>query len=181
MVDTQRTLADLLSRLPDNDTGQIDPQDIRDLVATLRSGSGEISLTAPGNVVVVNDNVTWLEIPGPWALSPDAFNWSMPGPARLRYNGTTPRMVHAAATVEIDLVAGANKTVEFAVGVNGAPWVPSISQQLVSAGLQHEATALHAAPMVVPGDFLSLLLRNIDSLDDISIDYANLFAMDMAM
>lgn len=181
MVDTQRTVADLISRLPDNITGQISAQDVRDLVETLRNGHGEI--WAVGQLAVVTVQDVWLELTGPglWTETPDSHRWSMPNPGHLRYNGIVPARVHVAASMEVDIVTGANKTVQMAVGVNSLPYTPSVTQQVVGSGTAHESTALHAAPTLNPGDYLSLLVLNHDSLDDINVDFCNIFAMDMAM
>lgn len=177
---TQRTLAVLQALLADNSSGAISAADMRDLVATLQNGMGEVSITAPADTVVA-DMVTWLPVAGAWALSPDPMNWDHPSLGRLRYLGPAPRAVHVACSVEADLVTGVNQTIKLCVAKNGVNIVPSITKQFLAGAAQPQSTALHAFTTVVVNDYLDIRILNTTSLDDLRVDFANLFAMDMAI
>ena len=46
MTQTQRSITALYAVLPDNTAGDISPEDVRDIVETLRNGHGEMAITA---------------------------------------------------------------------------------------------------------------------------------------
>jgi hypothetical protein len=176
---TQRSLAAVLALFADNTSGLISPEDMRDVIETLRNGMGEIWVAAPSPTIVA-DNVTWLENPSTWQLNADSYHWDMVVNGRLRYTGANPRMCHIAISSAVDLVSGANENVEFCCGKNGLPIVPSIIHQGIAAGTaNHKTTTFHAFCMVETGDYLSLMMRNVTSTDDIAVDYAQVFVMDM--
>ena len=71
MGETQRTIAELQALLPDNSTKKISAQDLRDLMATLRSGHGEITITTAIETTIVTKDV-FVDVAGTFALSGNA-------------------------------------------------------------------------------------------------------------
>jgi len=177
MADTQRLLSALLLLLEDNTSGQVSPQDIRDLVMTLLNGHGEISITAAAATAVLVQN-TWYPVAGTWALTPENVNWDMNTNGQLRYTGTAKRCCHIAVSMSFTS-AGNNIRYEWCVGLNGAPITPSIIRNKVGTGADVQSSAAHAFADVDPGDYLELMVRNIDGVDDPTAVTGNLFSMDM--
>lgn len=180
MTDTQRSLAAIATLLADNTGGDISAQDMRDLLATLANGAGEVSITA-GAATTLADTVTWVAVAGTWALSAESMGWDRPTLGRLRYIGAATRMVHIACSIELDLVTGTNETVKIAVAKNATIITPSITKQLLTGAGKPQSTALHAFTTVAPNDYLDIRVLNTTAAHNVQVDFANLFAMDMAL
>src|SRR5210317_938658 len=102
MADTQRSVSEVLALLPDNLSGDISPQDLRDALTTWRMGMGQVYVpSGSGAAVVIPDTTDYVEVTSPtWSLSTGGvwFDESA-GNGRLTYTGVADVMVHAAATI----------------------------------------------------------------------------------
>ncbi len=180
MADTQRTVAQLQTLLPNNITGAISPQDLRDLLVSLQNDHGEISVTSAAETTIDTVDV-WVESSGTWELTAAISNrFSMPVNARLRYDGAETRLMHIACSISV-ISAGNGKIYEFAIGLGGTPNIPSITRRKIAAGADVGATAVHAFIAMAPGEYLSLMVRNVTDNTNVTVSLSNLFAMGMIM
>jgi len=177
MADTQRSYADILTLLADNSTGDISPQDMRDVVATLRPGHGEISITTPA-ATTLGDTTTWVQVAGTYALSADAVNWAMTSSGRLYYTGTSPRMLHIACTLSLTS-AGTLDILEACIAKSGTVIDSSRVQLYRGTGTEVETTAIHAFTSISNGQYIAAMTRNISAAANTTAETLNLFAMDM--
>jgi hypothetical protein len=67
MAETPKVLSALLAQLPDNTTGDISPEDIRDVVVSLFPSRGQLDLTTPASTTFALTN-TWYKLAGTTAL-----------------------------------------------------------------------------------------------------------------
>lgn len=178
MSETQRTLTALLTILADNTTGQISPEDVRDIVETLRSGHAEIFVSSAAESTIDSQNV-YVKAAGTTTLSANSHNWSMPTDNRLTYGGTVARVVHIAASVSMTS-AGNNKIAKLAIAKNGTVLEASEVQRFVSTGADVGSTALHAFTSVNPTDYLEVWIANGTDAVNMTLTTFNLFVMDMA-
>lgn len=180
MAETQRTISDLQTLLADNTSGDISPQDSRDVMETLRAGHAEIYIATPA-ATTFTDSTSYEVVAGTWALSSGAYNWTMDVNGQLKYTGVANRMVHIA--VSISMSSSANQMIPYvAVAKNGTRLVPStIIRKMGSAG-DIGSTALHAFTSVATDNYLEIIVRNSTwtAAQTITLDTANLFVMDMA-
>ena len=189
MADTVRTIAELQTLLADSTTGSISAQDLRDFMETFRHDHGEISITGPVETVVSTTS-DWVKVLGTTALSSgtqmrmdDASGTSN----RLRYTGTTPRILHIAVSVSMTCASN-NQVLELAVVKNGLVDAADIIdtnsaasriQRKVGTGSDVGATALHAFIPVVTNDYIELFGRNITSTANFTIETMNFVAIGM--
>lgn len=179
MADTARTLSEVQSLLGNNNTGAISPQDIRDMLESLLPDFGEIHY----NDTPVEDEIetkdVWIEATaGTWLLtaSPVPRNFSMGVAGRLQYDGNETRLVLVSMPV-VMISAGNNKTYEFAIGVNGTPIDETISQRTIGTGSEVGATSCAGLLSIAPGNYLSLMVRNITDTTNLTFNHANIIAV----
>ena len=179
MVQTQRSITALYAVLPDNTSGNISPEDVRDIVETLRHGHGEISTNASAETSIAVAG-TYVKAAGTTTLSPDAHNWTMPADNRLTYSGTANRVVHLALTVSFT-AAGNNKNIRMRIAKNGATVARSEVQRFVATGADVGSTALHHFDNVAPTDFFELFVTNMTDTTNLTVLQFNMFIMDMGL
>jgi hypothetical protein len=180
MAETQRTISDLQTLLADNTSGDISPQDSRDVMETLRAGHAEIYIATPA-ATTFTDSTSYEVVAGTWALSSGAYNWAMDVNGQLKYTGVANRMVHVAASFSIESSA-ANMIPYIAIAKNGTVLTPSIISRKMGSTGDVGSSALHAFTSVSNGDYLQLMIRNSTwtAAQTITADTANMFVMDMA-
>lgn len=180
MAETQRTLADLLSRLPDNITGDISPEDVRDIVATFAADHAEISLSAAAvtNVAVAG---TYYKCAGTTVLTaiPAAHNFTMPVDNRLTYTGTAERIVHVACNFSMS-VLGNNKLMKFRLARNGVTIPESEIQRWVSTGTDIGAASCQSLCTATVGDFIELWGANATDTTNFRIEAFQMVAIGSA-
>lgn len=179
MAETQRTLAALLTILADNTTGQISPEDVRDIVETLRAGHAELSLSSSAETSIATVD-TFVKAAGTTTLSANAHNWTMPQDNRLTYGGTVARVVHVACSLSMTAAAN-NKLARLAIAKNGTIVTASEVQRFIATGADVGSTALHSMVSVDPTDYLEVWIANGTDNANMTLTYLNLFVMDMAI
>jgi len=179
MVETQRSITALYAVLPDNTSGNISPEDVRDIVETLRHGHGEISTNASAETSIAVAG-TYVKAAGTSTLSPDAHNWTMPQDGRLTYGGTADRVVHLALTVSFT-AASNNENIRMRIAKNGTTVARSEVQRFVGTGADVGSTALHHFDNVTPTDYFELWVTNMTDTTNLTVLQYNMFIMDMAL
>jgi hypothetical protein len=180
MADTQRTLTALMTLLADNTAGAISPQDVRDLVATVRARAAQISVPlAAAAAITISDTTSYFECTAPtWSLGPaDSFDQS-DGNGRLTYIGTVAVMLHLACTVSFSSASN-NQQLHLRLAKNGTTDATSEVVRKVGTGADVGSAALHLIVSVAANDHISLWVRNATSAANITIQAANLQAVTM--
>jgi len=179
MVQTQRSVTALYAVLPDNTAGDISPEDVRDIVETLRHGHGEISTNVAAETSIAVGG-TYVKVAGTTTLTADNHNWTMPQDNRLTYGGTANRVVHLALTVSFT-AAGNNKNIRFRIAKNGTTVARSEVQRFVATGADVGSTALHLFDSVAPTDYYELWATNMTDTVNLTVEQYNMFIMDMSL
>jgi hypothetical protein len=183
MADTQRSLAALMALLANNTTGDISPQDVRDLVETVRMKSGSLYVPeAAAAAIVIPDTINYVEMSAPaWTLNAGADGFDeTAGNGRLTYKGVADAMLHVACTISLT-AASNNQVFHVMLAKNGTPDVSSEVIFKIGTGADAASTALHLVVQVALGDYLSVFIRNTTSASNARLECANLQAVSMPM
>lgn len=119
MAETPKVLSALLAQLPDNTTGLISPEDIRDVVVSLFPSRGQLDLTASASTTFALTD-TWYKLAGTTALDTtlgqDGF--SQASNNELRATKAVNQVLLITANVEL-VCASNNKTFGITFAKNG--------------------------------------------------------------
>jgi hypothetical protein len=121
MTQTPKILTALLAELPDNTTGDISPEDIRDCVVSLYPSRGQLQLASGGTVATTfASSGIYTSLKGTTELDEDVCSTcvSMPSSGVLKLLKAVNQVVLVNATVEV-LPAGNNKRYTFTFAKNG--------------------------------------------------------------
>ena len=121
MTQTPKILTALLAELPDNTTGDISPEDIRDCVVSLYPSRGQLQLASSGTVeTTFASSGTYTSLKGTTELDEDVCSpcVSMPSSGVLKLLKAVNQVVLVNATVEV-LPDGNNKRYTFTFAKNG--------------------------------------------------------------
>ena len=156
MAQTQRTYAQIIALLPDNNAGDISPQDIRDFAESFRPLMGEVYRQSGAGTVTTTVAGTYYEVAtGTWASVTSLMGFDMSaGNGRLTYTGTVPVMMHIALSISFTLATN-NVTTHWRIGVNGTPSPVAQADRKVGTGADVGSTALHLIAMLNTGDYIS--------------------------
>ena len=179
MTQTQRDITALYAVLPDNTAGDISPEDVRDIVETLRNGHGEMAITATAETTI-NNTVDYEDIAGTFTLSAFDHNWDMNVNGQMRYIGPAHRICHFAVSVSLTSASN-NQTFRLRVAKNGVSIAASEIDTFIATGADVSAFALHAFTDVVTNDFFTLEIRNSTSTGNVTAETCNFFVMDMGI
>jgi hypothetical protein len=168
MADTQQTWAAAIALAADNTTGAISPQDLRNIMTTLRMSHGQLYVAAAdsGDITINNTSDYEEATAMTWTLSSGARLWDeSDGNGKLTYTGTNPMT--------------ANQETHWRVGVNGT--TDAASEVIRKTGTANDigSTAIHLIVTVSNGDHVSLFGRNATSTANLTIEAANLQAVAM--
>lgn len=160
MAETPKTLAALLAQLPDNTSGDISAEDIRDVVVSLFPSRGQIDLTVGATTTFSGQNV-WTKMAGTTvldsSLGQDGF--SMPGNNELRATKAVNQVLFCVANIEVSCASN-NKTFGATFAKNGtAISTFHVSQKLASGGESYFFSFAGLIPTTT-NDIISVYVRN---------------------
>ena len=172
MAETPKVLSALLAQLPDNTTGLISPEDVRDVVVSLFPSRGQIDLTAGATTTFASSN-TWTKLAGTTALDAtlgqDGF--SMPASNELRATKAVNQVLFCVANIEVSCASN-NKTFGMTFAKNGtAIGTFHVSQRLDVGGSSYFFSFAALIP-TVQDDVISVYARN--ETDTTSLTTSNL-------
>ena len=172
MTQTPKILSALLAELPDNTTGDISPEDIRDVVVSLFPSRGQIDLTAGGTTTFALTN-TWYKLVCSTtldtSLGQDGF--SQASNNELRATKAVNQVLLCTATIEASS-SGNNKTYSFTFAKNGTPITTAhVSDKFETSGAVKTVSVIALVP-TVQNDTISVYVRN--DTDTTSLTTANL-------
>lgn len=181
MADSQRSSDEFLNvatgLYKDNTSGDISPQDLRDLVESMRMSCGSIYVTTPA-ATTINTAGVYEKAAGTTAQNPDAgiLRFDTPVSNRLRYTGGPN--IHAAVRAAVTMTAASsNVEVGLAIAKNGTVLTPSIIERKIGTGSDKGAVAVQADVDMSTNDYLELYVTNLDGTGSVTINLANLFAL----
>jgi hypothetical protein len=163
MAENPRSLTELLTALADNTTGDITPEDIRDLVVSLYPSRGQLSLASGGaTATTFASSGTYVKVAGTTAIDDSVCSVcvTMPQNGVLKWEKAQNQVLLVNATLEI-LPAANNKRYSFTFAKNG-----TVVPELAFTGYYGN---LHSNP---EGVFLSGLIP-VSENDEISVVVRN--------
>lgn len=172
MAETPKTLTALLTQLPDNTTGDISAEDIRDVVVSLFPSRGQIDLTASAQTTFSGQNV-WTKLAGTTALDSalGTEGFTMPANNELCATKAVNQVLLCVANVEVSCASN-NKTFGMTFAKNGTAITTfHVSQKLSDGGASYFFSFSALIP-VVPNDVISIYVRN--ETDTTAITASNL-------
>lgn len=122
MSQTPRTLTQLLALLPDNTSGLISAEDIRDQTVSLYPSRGALELTGTPVATTFAATGVYGQVAGTTVLDTSVCSTcvDMPGNGQLRFLKAVDQVVLLNATLAV-LPAGNNKQYSFTFAKNGTP------------------------------------------------------------
>lgn len=184
MVDTIRTLTDMLALLADNITGDIAPQDVRDLFISSVNQYGQIWEHMNAAETDIDTVDTWTEIV---LTSPTLDNVSSlqgsadfdePADGRLRYLGTPTRKFHITASISITAV-GNNKSTQIALGISGTPNLASVAHRFIAVGADEGNIGIQLIVSLATNQYVSAFVKNTTDNTNLTIVHMNIQAVGM--
>jgi hypothetical protein len=169
MAETPKVLSALLAQLPDNTTGLISPEDIRDAVVSLYPSRGQLALTLPGITTFAGVN-TYAPLVVTTALDTDVCSScvSQPSNGVLKLLKNVAQVVLVNATIEM-LPAANNQKLTFTFAKNGTP-VANLAYTAYYGNLGGNAAGIFLSglvPMTV-NDELSVVVKNETSTSSLT-------------
>ena len=160
MAETPKVLSALLAQLPDNATGMISPEDIRDVVVSLFPSRGQLDLTVTAATTFALTN-TWYKLAGTTALDAtlgqDGF--SQAANNELRATKAVNQVLLITANVEL-LCGSNNKTFGLTFAKNGTAITGiHVSAVLSDSGKGYGFSISTLIPTAA-NDIISVYVRN---------------------
>lgn len=184
MAQTQRTVAQIWTRLADNTSAGISPEDVRDGFESWRPRHGQIYVAAAdAAAVTIGDTINYVEVTQPvWTFAAgDQYEFDeSAGNGRLTYTGTQPIMCHIACSFSFT-TANNQRLIHGRLGVSGTTNPASEAQRWASNAADVGSTAMHLVAALSNGDYVSMFVRNSSQADNVTIQVANLQLMSMPM
>lgn len=178
MVDTQRSLSDLLNNLfqDSQSPGSITPGDMRDLIVSLSPAYGAYFFTATA-ATTISVAGTYVKAEGTTVLT-NARDFTMPSNNRLVYTGAPDRHIHLVISVSFT-TAGSNDDISIAGARNGAVINHTKMTRFLATGSDHGSTASHGDITLSTNDFIELFVTNEDAMENVTVQQGYIFVMGM--
>lgn len=163
MAETPKVLSALLAQLPDNTTGDISAEDIRDAVVSLYPSRGQLNIASGGSAATTfNSAGTYVKVAGTTQLDTDVCSTcvSMPSNGVLKLLKNVAQVALVNATLEV-LPAANNKRYTFTFAKNGIA-VPNLAFTAYFANLSGNPAGVFLSgllPMTY-NDELSVVVKN---------------------
>jgi hypothetical protein len=163
MTQTPKILSALLAQLPDNTTGDISPEDIRDLVVSLYPSRGQLELASGGTAATTfASSGTYVKVVGTTAVDAAVCSScvSMPANGVLKLLKNVDQVALANATLEV-LPAANNKRYTFTFAKNGIA-VPGLAFTAFFGNLSGNPAGVFLSGLVpmTGNDELSVVVKN---------------------
>lgn len=177
MADTQRTISTLLTALFQDGqaAGEIDAQDIRDLIKSLQFSYASMTVSSSAATVIAGAG-TYVKLAGTTALNASVENFTMPANNRLVYGGAADRA--AIVMIQASLVCGtAAQELGLALALNGSEIAASaVKGEAVSASKAFQLTCV-AFTELTNGDYIEAFGVNHTGTNNITADPLHMLAV----
>lgn len=179
MAETPKTLAQLLAQLPDNTTGDISAEDIRDSVVSLYPSRGQLQLASGGTTVTTfASSGTYTILKGTTELDTDVCSScvSMPSNGILKLAKPVAQVVLVNATLEV-LPSSNNREYTFTFAKNGIA-IPTLAFTAFYGKLSGNPAGVFLSGLVpmTGNDELSVVVKNNDDTTSLA---ASVFTMSL--
>jgi len=175
---TSRSISALNLLFPDQTSGDISPQDDRDLIATFTPGYAQmfISSSAPTTIAVAT---TFVKAAGTTTLTtdPTALNWTMPTDNRLAYGGTPDRVVMVTCAISLQAV-GTNVDLKWRLAKTGTTIADTEITRKVVVASENGAAAISGLVEMSNGDYLELWTANDTDTTNLTVTNMVMSVMD---
>jgi hypothetical protein len=163
MTQTSKIQSALLAQLPDNTTGDISPEDIRDCVVSLNPSRGQLEIVSGGSAATTfASSNTYVKVAGTTALDTtiDSTSVSQPSNGVLKVLKNVQQIMLVNATLEV-LPAANNKRYTFTFAKNGTP-VPGLAytHYYGNLGGNPDGVFLSGLLPMTYNDELSIVVKN---------------------
>lgn len=160
-MEVQRTIAELYALLADNSSGDISPQDVREIVETLRSGNAEMSLSVSAETSIAAIG-TFVKLAGTTVqtANPAARLFSMTANNRLEYTGVAKVIVTVHTNVTLQLSSGVNQDIRTRIAKNGLTITETDVLRLLSGTTDKGFVHCDANVEMVTGDYVEVWVAN---------------------
>lgn len=160
MAETPKILSALLAQLPDNTTGDISAEDIRDVVVSLFPSRGQLDLTASAQTTFATSN-TYVKLAGTTALDTtlgqDGFNQAANN--SLRATKAVNQVLLVTANVEL-VCASNNKSFGICIAKNNTAIPAAHVSAILSDSNEGYGFSLTTLVPTAANDTISVFVRN---------------------
>lgn len=175
MADTQRLVSTLQGLFPSTGTGDIDAQDLRDLLVSAAPSYGHHYISSSA-ATTVSSSATWYEAAGTWALA-SGNGFSRQADNRLRYDGSPTYLGLIVAHFTITC-GSSSQAARVGIAKNGSVLVGAEqSIYLGTSGSAPGSGALVALTTVATNDYLGLFVRNDTAGNNLTLTYGSLVTL----
>lgn len=173
---TQRSYAEILALFPNNTSGDISEQDLRDYVDSVKPPFGSLSIDTPAATTIVTPG-TFVKAAGS-TIAGGSYLMTPDTSGRITYNGASDRHFHIVASVSMTCAAN-NQTAALRIAKNGVTIAASQLRRQIATGADIGSTALHADTTLSTDDYLELYLTNQTSTGTITVQDFYFYCMGM--
>lgn len=160
MGQNPKILATLLAQLPDNTTGDISAEDIRDVVVSLFPSRGQLDLTASALTTFATTN-TYVKLAGSTVLDTTLGQDGFTQFANNELQATKAVAQVLLVTANVELVCTANnKSFGITIAKNGTPLTNVHVSAILSDSNEEYGYSVTALIPVVQNDKISVYVRN---------------------
>lgn len=178
MADTERTIAAMQALLPSQTSGQISPQDVRDMLVTLAIKYGEIYIST-ASATTVSNTTDYFDVAGTYTLG-EAKQFDMNTNGQLRYTGTPTVEVLIFGNLSMT-IAGNNDVIHLEARKNGTDIAGSDAMRKVGTGTDVGAMSIVGITSMATNDYLTLAVRNETAADNITGEEGHILAVGVAI
>ena len=144
------------------------------------SPMGEIYIENSTITTTIPGADTWILINGSWTGNPNSMRFQNSSSGNLTYTGNETMFFHIAFTISFKNSVN-NRIVRASIFKNGVILPGSQIQNKIATGGDVGSTAIHVAASLSNGDYLNTYVLDEGGSSQITVTYANLFAMGMRM
>lgn len=174
MVDTARTKAAMATLLADNVSGDISPQDVRDLMESAAPPHGFMYFSSAAETTIGSAGV-YVKAAGTTAAQEET-GVTVATTNRVTYDGALTRDFTIQVTVSVSLAAGgANDNIGIKIAKNDTPIDGSEIRRYIGTATQTGAMACQWHVPMATDDYVEIWVANIDATANVTIDFGQLF------
>lgn len=175
MADTQRSTAVLQGLLPDNGTGDISAQDLRDLLVSAAPNFGHLYVSS-ASATTVGASATWYEAAGTFSLG-QARNMSKQADNRLRYDGLPTWMAIVIAHFTLEC-GSSSQSALVGLAKNGSVLTGGDQRvYLGTTGSSPGQGCLVAMTPVTTSDYFGIWVRNDTGANNLTLAYGSIVVL----
>ena len=171
MPDTSRTQSSILALLANNTSGDISPQDLRDLVVSIFPGWGNFYISSAAQTTISGAGTAVLMAGTTTGGSTRNFTHASPG--RLTYTGTPTSRFFVIATVTLDVAAGSNIDLSVQLFRSGS-LITGAEQRVNNTAGNPSNVVVVTDVSLATNQYIEVFVENEDDTANIDVTQANI-------